>query len=360
MCSVPGGQHSGLSRCVLRVWAVALATALLLAWVSTARAVAATLKVNTTADETTSGDGLCSLREAIAAANSPGTASDCGTADSVSNTIVLGAGTYTLSIAPTGADDNTTGDLNVTGTTPLEIIGAGATATVINATSLGDRVLSVAAGATVTLQGLTITGGHAPDGAAGADGANGTGTGGPGGPGGAGSAGADGGGILNLGTLTLTDAAVTNSRAGQGGAGGNGGNGAKYGAGGPGGAGGAGGAGGGIYSSGNLTLSHVAMSNNSAGSGGQRRLRRQRPVLRWRGSKRWRGRRRGRHLYHRQADPQRRRDDRQQRGPRQLGRSRWSRERSASTPRPSSGAGAVPVGWAGPVEGSTTPGPRRH
>ena len=267
MCSVPGGQHSGLSRWVLRVWAVALATALLLAWVSTARAVAATLKVNTTADETTSGDGLCSLREAIAAANSPGTASDCGTADSVSNTIVLGAGTYTLSIAPTGADDNTTGDLNVTGTPPLEIIGAGATATVINATGLGDRVLSVTAGATVTLQGLTVTGGHAPDGAAGADGANGAGTGGPGGPGGAGSAGADGGGILNLGALTLTDAAVTNSRAGQGGAGGDGGNGAKYGGGGPGGAGGAGGAGGGIYSSGNLTLSHVAMSNNSAGSG---------------------------------------------------------------------------------------------
>jgi CSLREA domain-containing protein len=34
--------------------------------------------VNTTADETTSGDQLCSLREAIAAANSPGSQSDCG------------------------------------------------------------------------------------------------------------------------------------------------------------------------------------------------------------------------------------------------------------------------------------------
>ena len=110
----------GLGRWLLRVWAVAFATAFLLAWVSAASAVAATLKVNTTTDETTSGDQLCSLREAIAAANSPGTASDCGTAGSVSNTIVLGAGTYTLSIAPAGADDNATGDLNVTGTTPLD------------------------------------------------------------------------------------------------------------------------------------------------------------------------------------------------------------------------------------------------
>ena len=141
----------------------------------------------------------------------------------MSNTIVLGAGTYTLSIAPAGADDDATGDLNVTGTTPLTISGAGARATVIDATGLGDRVLSVGAGATVTLEGLTITGGHAPDGAAGANGANGTGTTGAGRPGGQGTGGADGGGILNLGSLTLTEAAVTNNRAGQGGAGGGGG-----------------------------------------------------------------------------------------------------------------------------------------
>ena len=162
----------------------------------------------------------------------------------MSNTIVLAAGTYTLSIARAGADDNATGDLNVTGTTPLTIIGAGTGATVIDATGLGDRVLSVATGATVTLERLTITGGHAPDGAAGANGTNGTGTTGAGGPGAEGSAGADGGGILNLGSLTLTQVAVTNSRAGQGGAGGNGGNGA--GAGGGGGLGGAGGTGGSI------------------------------------------------------------------------------------------------------------------
>ncbi len=96
----------------------------LLAWGAAAGAAAATLKVNTTTDENVSGDHLCSLREAIAAANSPGTGSDCGTASGVSNTIVLGAGTYALSIASAGADDDATGDLNVTGATPLTIIGA--------------------------------------------------------------------------------------------------------------------------------------------------------------------------------------------------------------------------------------------
>ena len=266
----PGGEHVWLGRRLLRVWAVAFAMAFLLVSVSATGAAAATLDVNTTADETTSRDHMCSLREAVAAANSPGTASDCGTADSVSNTIVLAAGTYELSIAPAGADDNATGDLNVTGTTPLTIIGAGTTATVIDATGLADRALSVAAGAMVTLERLTITGGHAPVGTAGANGANGTGVTGPGEPGGQGASGANGGGILNLGGLTLTQVAVTNSRAGQGGAGGNGGDGARAGAGGPGGPGGAGGdggAGGGIYSSGKLALSHVALTNNGAGAG---------------------------------------------------------------------------------------------
>ena len=261
----PGGEHLGLGRCLVRVWAVAFATAFLLAWVvSGASAAATTLKVNTTTDETTSGDHLCSLREAIAAANSPGTGSDCGTAGSVSNTIVLGVGTYALSIAPAGADDNASGDLDVTGTTPLTIIGAGATASVIDATGLGDRVLSVGAGATVTLERLTITGGHAPDGAAGANGTSGTYR--PGGPGGDGSGGADGGGILNLGSVTLTDVAVTNNSAGEGGSGGAGGSGRVYGGGG--GNGGAGGLGGGIYTMGKLTLNDVGMSENSAGQGG--------------------------------------------------------------------------------------------
>jgi CSLREA domain-containing protein len=235
------------------------ALVLLVAAALASTAQATKLTVTTTADELTSQDGLCSLREAVATVNAPGAATDCGRASSTSNTIVLPAGHYVLSIAPTGADDDSSGDLNVTGTTPFTVSGGGATSTVIDATGLGDRVLSVAAGATVTLEGLTITGGHAPDGAAG--------TGGTGhGSGGAGSGGASGGGILNLGSLTLAQVAVSGNRAGAGGSGGAGRSGLIFGGGG--GAGGAGGAGGGIYTTGTLTLNDVAMSHNSAGPGG--------------------------------------------------------------------------------------------
>ncbi|AOY86843.1 hypothetical protein BKP64_00865 [Marinobacter salinus] len=63
---------------------------------------AATLSVDTTADDLTSGDGLCSLREAVIAINTTGsTAGDCA-ADGVygtSDTINLPAGTYRLTIA---------------------------------------------------------------------------------------------------------------------------------------------------------------------------------------------------------------------------------------------------------------------
>jgi hypothetical protein len=252
----------GLGGFLRRVWPVAFAAAFVLAWVSAASAAAATLTVHTTQDETTSGDHLCSLREAIGAANSPGTPSDCGIADSVSNTIMLGAGTYTLSVPPAGTDDNSSGDLNVTGTTPLAIVGMGEAATVIDASGLGDRALSIAAGASVTLQELEITGGHAPDGAAGP---NGGGNGSD-----AGSTGA-GGGIYNAGALNVTGSAILTNNAGGGGGGGYGGSGKPGYAGPQGGAGGAGGAGGGIFDAGGaatLTVSNSTIEGNRGGDGG--------------------------------------------------------------------------------------------
>ena len=48
---------------------------------------------------------------------------------------------YTLSIAPAGPDDNTSGDLNATGAAPLTITGSGPGATVIDAGGLGDPAL---------------------------------------------------------------------------------------------------------------------------------------------------------------------------------------------------------------------------
>ena len=229
------------------------------------RADAATLKVTTTTDELATGDGSCSLREAIFAVDFPGSVTDCGVADKKSNTIVLGAKQYGLSIGPFSGDDDTTGDLNVTGQTTLTISGSGESATIIDANGL-DRVLSVGSSATVTLRRLTVTGGH------GRGGKNGS----PGDPnlscsaGGAGRRGTDaggigrGGGISNHGALTLSHVAVIGNTAG---AGGNGGAGASESVGCAGGGGGDGGGGGGIYNQGTLIVTRSRISHNKAGAG---------------------------------------------------------------------------------------------
>ncbi|HTX31172.1 MAG TPA: choice-of-anchor Q domain-containing protein [Solirubrobacteraceae bacterium] len=230
-------------------------------------AAATTITVNTMTD--TTGAGACSLREAISAVNAPGTqVGDCAVASTGADTITLGAGDYQLTIA--GADEtaNQTGDLNVFGTqATVTIAGAGEDVTSIDATSLGDRVLNIATGATATLRDLKLFGGIAPSGQPGATGANSsTGDGGTGGSGGQGE---NGGGILNAGTLTLDDVTVTSNHAGLGGAGGNGG--AATGAsgdGGLGGYGGHGGNGGGIYNSGTLTVTDSTISYNNPYEGG--------------------------------------------------------------------------------------------
>jgi len=192
---------------------------------SAALGAPATLKVNTFRDELRARNGRCSLREAIVAAGAPGRRTDCGIASRRSNMIVLRSGRYLLSIPLAGGDDDTSGDLDVTGRAPLTITGAGARATAIDASRVGDRVLSVASAASLTLRLLRITGGRTPAGGAG-----------PAGPGdvtctrgGAGAAGSDagnagsGGGILNRGTLVLDTVAVVGNYAAAGGSGGAGG-----------------------------------------------------------------------------------------------------------------------------------------
>jgi hypothetical protein len=243
------------------------ATALLLAVAALAPASAATastLAVKVTRDPGLAGNHRCSLREAIAAVNAPGVRTPCGRAGRAANTIVLQPGHYRLGVRPTGLDDNGSGDLNVTRARNLSIVGAGSARTVIDASGLGDRVLSIASGTRVTLNGLTIRGGHAANGSAGLTESAGAACA-PGAS--AGNSGAGGGGILNAGTLTLRTAVVSGNTAGAGGAGAAGG-----GPPGPvgcvGGAGGAGGSGGGIYNAGTLTLTASFVSGNRAGSGG--------------------------------------------------------------------------------------------
>ena len=127
-------------------------------------------------------------------------------------------------------------------------------------------MIEIDPGATVTLSGLTLTGGHAPDGSAGSPGADGANSD-PGGGGGSGGPGEPGGAIENAGTLTLRDAAVTGSRAGAGGSGGRGGD-AELAVGGHGGSGGSGAGGGGILNTGSLTLIEATISSNRSGPGG--------------------------------------------------------------------------------------------
>lgn len=125
-------------------------------------------------------DSDCSLREAVLAANA---------ADGT-DFIVLGAGTYSLSLAGAGEDLGATGDLDVADS--LAIVGRDAAGTVIDANQI-DRAFDVQAAVNLELVSLTVTGGHVVDG--------------------------NGGGIRVAGELDLTRAVVSLNRAelGQGG-----------------------------------------------------------------------------------------------------------------------------------------------
>jgi CSLREA domain-containing protein len=250
-----------------------LALTMLMSAVAAPAATATTIDVTTTFDATTA-DGKCSLREAISSANGDAAvfpdAGECP-AGAGADTVVLAPGSYDRSAG--GADDNNVaGDLDVVGT--LTIAGAGAALTTIDAKGL-DRVLDVRSGATLTIQGVTLTGGTAP---AGANGGSHTGLdGSPGADanGDQGGAGEHGGGIRSIGTVAISDSIITGNHAGKGGngglgIGGNGDLGTSGAAGGDGrgGEGGDGGDGGGIWSGGTLTLTRVVVSDNHAGDAG--------------------------------------------------------------------------------------------
>jgi|GEM_PF-2332619 len=235
---------------------------------------AATIVVSATSDDLTAHDGGCSLREAISTVDGHPNG-DCAAASaSGPNTIVLGPHRYPLTLSgvltrgnPSGCistyvparDDNTAGELSVFASVHgLTIRGAGPRKTVIDACKLGDRVFEIKPGATVWIRGLTITNGHARNGAPAMDGQL------IGSTGGDGNMGAEGGGILNEGTLALIDAALTNNRAGNGSDGGAGGD-----FGGSGGGGASGSCGGAISNeTGQLTVIDSTLSGNYAGNGG--------------------------------------------------------------------------------------------
>jgi CSLREA domain-containing protein len=225
--------------------AAAAAAAVLLAFALTAihpaaASAATTVMVNTTLDETQAGNGTCSLREATLYAN--GTAEpDCAPLPpSGTTTISVPPGTYTL----------TAGPLTLTGS--ASISGAGATITAGGKS----QVLLVMQAATVSVSGLTVTGGQSPSACTGplCVGAR------------LPSFGFPGGGIANDGTLMLTGVTVSGNHTGAGAV-----NGACLPPNVPPGPcdGGSGGDGGGISNSktGTLTIVSSTIVGNSTGSG---------------------------------------------------------------------------------------------
>src|SRR5512135_2911791 len=116
-----------------------IAVALLLAGLVGAPTVArATITVTVTTDDNTV-NGNCTLREAIIAANTD-KAQDACPAGHGADTVILPAGTYTLSIAGTGEDAGLTGALDIT--SDLTLDGAGRASTTIDGAGL-DRVIDV-------------------------------------------------------------------------------------------------------------------------------------------------------------------------------------------------------------------------
>src|SRR5579862_3935762 len=113
--------------------------------------------VNTLSDESTAGDGTCSLREAIDNSNSPGTdtsGGDCAIATGKDTIRFSFSGTITIT-STLPAIANASGDsLMIDGGQSITISGADEY-----------QVMVVNSGATLTLNNLTIADGSAPPGA---------------------------------------------------------------------------------------------------------------------------------------------------------------------------------------------------
>jgi CSLREA domain-containing protein len=109
----------------------------------------ASLVVDTLNDDTTAGDGLCTLREAIMAANADADFQDC------TGSGLYGDDTITFSVTGTIALDSLLPP--ITDADGLTIDGAGETVTISGGDAVG--VLRVNAGAVLTIQNLTIADG---------------------------------------------------------------------------------------------------------------------------------------------------------------------------------------------------------
>ncbi|MBE7550870.1 MAG: tandem-95 repeat protein [Anaerolineales bacterium] len=192
-----------------------------------------TLIVTTMADELNNND-KCSLREAIIAANTNKAVGACPAGSSYyDDTIILDSGIYNLTIPGKNEDAAATGDLDIN--SKIKIVGASNGQTLIDASGLSDRVFHILSYGKAVISKVTIERGS----------------------------GSYGGGIYNVGTLTLNYSSVLSGTA-SGNFGGGlkndgtatlnnstvGGNSAEY--------------GGGIYNRGSLILNNSTISGNIA------------------------------------------------------------------------------------------------
>jgi CSLREA domain-containing protein len=175
------------ARFRIRRLPAALAIGLALVLIPAAAAQAAVFVVTTTADGNNGGCtvSLCTLRDAVIAANaSPGS----------SITLPSNANPYTLTLTGVNEQAAATGDLDVTAT--LTINGGGAQTTIIDGNA-ADRVFEVIGAVTLTLNNVTVRNGST-----------------------AASAGKSGGGInAGSGTVVLSNSVLSlnNGSSGQGG-----------------------------------------------------------------------------------------------------------------------------------------------
>lgn len=142
-----------------------LAAAIGVLAISHGAATAATIAVNSTADENSASapNSSCTLREAIIAANTNTALGGCIAGDPGVDTIAVPPGIYLLTIAGASEDLGETGDLDVYEN--LSILGAGGTSTILSGGGL-DRVVHAHPGpapVSLTLNSLQIEGGVSPD-----------------------------------------------------------------------------------------------------------------------------------------------------------------------------------------------------
>jgi CSLREA domain-containing protein len=200
---------------VLVLMAVTLVGAVISAWSVQAGKASTTIRVTSFSDSLNT-DGACTLREAIIAANKD-VASGSGPgecpAGSGDDTIILPAGTYTLTRSDNGKEDSSsTGDLDIRSN--ILFITEGGQVTITSSSSFRDRIFHILSG-NVSISGVVLSGGK-PAG--------------------------DGGGIFNLATLTLDRSTLSSNFSG--------------------------GRGGAIYNAGTLNLTNVTVSGNTSKIGG--------------------------------------------------------------------------------------------